>query len=218
MAWRRGFRVIRRSAPARIRVEFPAPGFAGVEVSFPGGGTGRPEAADRLDLVLGLLASGVHGTDEGAVREVADRMRTVATAIAGSPDGELPSGTVTVPTRREGIVDMRLVPWSGARGGAVVTLELVRSAVGPVPVARSSPSATSLVLAGLMAACAEAGATDADGRLALALAIEGLIAWYVDSHRLTPVRDAVESARTHAADRLRQAGRVPPDALAGAPA
>lgn len=218
MACRRGFRVIRRSPPARIEVEFPAPGFAGVMMSFPGGGTGRPEAADRLDLVLGLLASGVHGTDEGEVRAVADRMRAVATAIAQSTDGTVPAGTVTVPTRREGIVDMQLVPWSGARGGARVTLDLVRSAVGPVAVARSSPSATSLLLAGLMAACAEAAATDADGRLALALSIEGLVAWYIAAHRLTPVRDAVESARTHAADRLRQAGRVPPDALAGAPA
>lgn len=210
--------MIRRKPLARIEVEFPAPGFAAPRVSFPGGGSGRPQAADRLDLVLGLLASGVHGTAEGDVRAAADRMRAVATAIAGSPDGTVAPGTVTVPTRREGIVDMELVPWSGARGGVTVTLDLVRSAVGPVPVCRSGSSSTMLMLAGLMAACWDARDSGADSRLALALSIEGLIAWYAEAHRLTPVRDAVESARTHAADRMRAAGRVPPDALSGAPA
>jgi hypothetical protein len=35
---------------------------------------------------------------------------------------------------------------------------------------------------------------------------------------MTPARDAVHAARSHAADRLRDAGRVPPPCLAGAPA
>ncbi len=210
--------MIGHGAQARMDVEVPTPGAAAVAVSFPGGGTGRPRPADRLDLVLGLLAWGVHGTDERNVRDLADRIRALATAIAASPDGEVPAGTVSVVTRAGTPVEMRLVPWSGARGARRITVELVRSAVGPVPVTRRSPSATSLVLAGLMAAWWESTQVDAEHRLALALALEGLINWYREAHRLTPARDAVEAARTHAADRIRAGGLDLPDSLAGAPA
>ena len=48
------------------------------------------------------------------------------------------------------------------------------------------------------------------------LAMEGLLAWYREAHRMTPPRQAVESARTHAIDRLTAAGRATPPALAGA--
>ena len=60
-----------------------------------------------------------------------------------------------------------------------------------------------------------AGEEDPHGRLALALAMEGLLAWYREAHRMTPPRQAVESARTHAIDRLTAAGRAIPPALAG---
>ena len=43
------------------------------------------------------------------------------------------------------------------------------------------------------------------------------IAWYAEAHRMTPARDAVRSARAHAADRLRSAGRDLPPSLWDAP-
>jgi hypothetical protein len=96
-----------------------------------------------------------------------------------------------------------------------VELDLLHSAVGPVPVAKGSPSAPVLLLAGLVAALASAGVAAPGDRLAVALALEGLTAWYRVAHRLTPARDAVEAARVHAADRLRAAGHALPPALAG---
>jgi hypothetical protein len=210
--------MIGRRPPARIEVEMPSAGVAAVRVTFPGGGTGRPAPADRLDLVLGLIAQGIHGTDEREVRGLADRIRELATAIAQSPDGHVPPGTIHVIARGGAPVDMLLVPWSGQRGARRITMDLVRSAVGPVPVARKPPAASSLVLAGLMASEWEAQQGGAEHRLALALALEGLINWYREAHRLTPVRDAVEAARTHAADRMRAAGHDLPPLLAGAPA
>ena len=218
MAFRRGFHVIRRGPLARIEVQFPRPGTAGVRASFPGGGTGRPAQADVLDLVLGMLAWGVHGTDEHAVRPTADRIRAVATAIASSPDGSVADGTIEMPTRAHGRVPVSPGQWDDSCRAAPVTVELVHSAVGPVPVRKGSPPAPSLVLGGLAAAAWDARAAGPEGRLAIALALEGLIGWYAEAHRLTPARDAVASARIHAADRLRAAGHALPPALADAPA
>lgn len=217
MAYRRDFRVIGRRPPARMAVRFPEPGLAAVRVDFPGGGTGRAAAADRLDLLLGLLAWGVHGTDEPAVRAAADRIRAVATAIAATSDGMVPPGTLDVPTRARGPVPLEVVEWPPGRGGTTVTMELVRSAVGFVPRRRGSGGAVPLLLAGLAAAMWEARDDDPEGRLALALALEGVTSWYREAHRLTPPRDAVASARAHAADRMRAAGRALPPSLAGGP-
>ncbi|MGB0731506.1 MAG: hypothetical protein ACPHET_06195 [Miltoncostaeaceae bacterium] len=210
--------MILRRPKARIDVEMPAAGMAAVRITYPAGGTGRPPAADDLDLALGLIAWGFHRTHENEVRGIAERVRDLATAIAASPDGSLPAGTVRVGTRSRGTVDVALIPWSGDRGLTRITCELAGSAVGPVPVVKGSPSAAALVIAGLAAAMWLAGEGDADDRLALALSLEGLTAWYREAHRMTPARDAVHAARNHAADRLRDAGRVPPTCLAGAPA
>lgn len=210
--------MIRRGPLARLEVQFPQPGRAGVRASFPGGGTGRPPEADVFDLVLGMLAWGVHGTDEHAVRPTADRIRALATAIARSPDGSVPEGTIEVPTRAHGPVPVLAGEWDDACRAAPVTVELVHSAVGPVPVRKGSPPAPSLVLGGLVAAAWDARGAGPEGRLALALALEGLISWYAEAHRLTPARDAVASARIHAAERLRAAGHQLPPALADAPA
>ena len=120
-------------------------------------------------------------------------------------------------TRTQGLVPVQLASWSGDRGLTRVWAEISHSAVGPVPLIKGSPSAGMLMLAGLCAVMDDAERSDADGRLALALALEGLIAWYAEAHRMTPARDAVRSARAHAADRLRSAGRDLPPSLWDAP-
>ena len=208
--------MIGRGAKPTIEVEMPAAGLAAVRVS-PGRASGRPPEADRLDLALGLLAWGVHRTHEGEVRGVADRIRELATAVAASDDGRVPEGTVRVNTRTQGVTPVQLVAWSGARGLTRVKAEISHSSVGPVPLVKGSPSPGMLVLAGLCAVMDEAEASDADARLALALALEGLIGWYAEAHRMTPARDAVRAARGHAADRLRSAGRDLPPCLWDAP-
>lgn len=197
----------RHGASARMEVEFPSPGTAAVQVVAPGDGTGRDPAADRLDLMLGLLAWGIHRTDEAQVRGVADDIRAVATGIADAPTGAIAPGGL----------DVQLVRWSGVPGVARVAIELTTSVVGPVPVLRASPAPARVVLAGLCAALWEAHDSDAGGRLVIALALEGITAWYRDAHRLTPPRDAVRAARAHAADRLRAAGHVPPPCLDDGP-
>lgn len=202
---------------ARIEVEWRDAATAAVEVTFPRGGTGRGNAADHLDLVLGLLAWGMHGTYESDVRGAVDRIRALATIVATTPEGPLPGDAVRATTRTQGTLDMQIVPWSGAAGLTRVELDLVHSAVGPVPVKKGSPPASMLLLAGLVAAVASTAEAGPEDRLALSLALEGLTAWYRVAHRLTPARDAVEAARLHAADRLRAAGHGLPAALAGTP-
>lgn len=217
MAYRRGFGVIGRGPLARLQVQFPEPGLAAVRTGFPRGGTGRGARADVLDLVLGMLAWGVRGTHEADVRAAADRIRAVATAIATSPDGTIPDGTIVLTTRSRGTVDVALCEWVDSRRASSVTVDLVHSGVGPVPVRKGSPPAPSLLLGGLVAAAREARGAGPDDRLALALALEGLTSWYAEAHRLTPARDAVASARIHAAERLRAAGHALPPALADTP-
>ena len=209
--------MIGRSTKPTIEVEIVGPGLAAVRES-PGRGTGRPPEADRLDLSLGLLAWGVHRTNEGEVRAVADRIRELASAVAASDDGRVPEGTVRVATRTQGVVAVQLGTWSGDRGLTRVKAEIAHSSVGPVPLIKGSASPGMLVLAGLCAVMDESERSDAAGRLALALALEGLIAWYGESHRMTPARDAVRSARSHAVDRLRSAGHDLPPCLWDAPA
>jgi len=217
MATRGGVRMLRRRPIATIEVEWRDAATAASRVTSPGGGTGRGDAADHLDLVLGLLAWAMHGTNESDVRGAADRIRDLATAVAATPDGPLPPGAVRAATRSRGTLDVEIVPWSGDQGLTRVQLDLVHSAVGPVPITKGSPAAPVLLLAGLVAGLANADGGSPEGRLALALALEGLTAWYREAHRLTPARDAVEAARLHAADRLRAAGRALPPALAGTP-
>jgi len=208
--------MLRRDSKPRIDVDFPGPGLAGVRW-WPGGGSGRPQQADRLDLVLGLLAWGIHRTHEAGVRPAADRIRELATAVAQSPDGRVPDGAVRVATRTQGMVPVQICAWSGDRGLTRVKAEISRSSVGPVPLIKGSPAAGTLVLAGLCAAMDQSEAGDADDRLALALALEGLIVWYAEAHRMTPARDAVHAARSHAAERLQAAGRALPPCLGDGP-
>ncbi|MSO44635.1 MAG: hypothetical protein EXQ74_04940 [Thermoleophilia bacterium] len=202
---------------ARIDVVLLAAGRAAVRVDFPAGGTGRGEPADRLDVVLGLLAWTMHRTHESRGPAVSDSIRVLASAVADSADGSLPAGTVRGASRSQGQMDVVLENWPSGRGGAYVRLDLVPSAVGPVPVLRGSPAPAILGIAALAAGAWDCAVEDLHGRLALALCMEGIVAWYGEAHRMSPPRDAVEFARTHALDRLVMAGRAIPAPLAGTP-
>lgn len=51
---------------------------------------------------------------------------------------------------------------------------------------------------------------DGDLRLALALGIEGVIAWYRQADRMSPPHDALTFALAHVGDRFAESGRRPP--------
>jgi len=210
--------VIPRKPYARMEVALPAPGEAAVRIDATTPGSGRGLAADRLDLTLGLMAWTVHGMHEDHGPAFGEAIRRLAAEIADSPDGTVAAGSVRASVRGGRSVDVQFTEWPRGRGGTRVRIDLVRSAVGPVTVLRdkgASPQVLGLVA--LVAAAWACSEEDAHGRLALALAMEGLLVWYREAHHMTPPRQAVEAARIHAVDRLHEAGRAVPPALAGTP-
>ncbi len=200
---------------ARLEVALPAPGSAAVRFSPRGGGSGRGEAADRLDLILGLMAWTVHRMHEDHGPAFGDAVSRLASAIADTADGMIPDDIVRAQVRGGQTTEVQLTEWPSGRGGTRVRINLERSAVGPVGILKSPPRSPQVLgLAALVAGAWGARQEDAHGRLALALAMEGLLGWYREAHRMTPPRQAVEAGRTHAMDRLQAAGRGLPPALA----
>jgi len=200
---------------AHLEVALPAPGLAAVRFSQRNGGSGRGEAADRLDLTLGLIAWTVHRMHEDHGPAFGAAVKRLASAIADSPDGCIPEGILRAHGRGGPSVEVQFTEWPSARGGTRVRINLEKSAVGPVGVLTSPPRSPQVLgLAALVAGAWNSRQEDPHGRLALALAVEGILAWYREAHRMTPPRQAVEAARTHAIDRLEAAGRSLPPALA----
>ena len=199
-------------------VAFPAPGEAAVRMDAADSGSGRGLAADRLDLALGLMAWTVHRMHEDHGPAFGEAVRRLAAEIADSPDGTVTAGSVRASVRGGRSLDVQFTDWPRGRGGTRIRIDLVRSAVGPVTVLRHTGASPQVLgLAALVAAAWACSQEDAHGRLALALAMEGLLAWYREAHHMTPPRQAVEAARTHAVDRLHDAGRSVPPALSGTP-
>ena len=122
--------------------------------------------------------------------------RGLLSAIADSADGSIPEGILRASGRGAAPMEVRITDWPSARGGTRVRGVLTRSAVGPVTVLKSPPKSPQVLgLAALVAGAWDARQEDAHGRLALALAMEGMLAWYREAHRMTPPRQAVEAAR-----------------------
>ncbi len=199
---------------ARLEVALPAPGLAAVRFVPRGEGSGRGVPADRLDLTLGLVAWTVHRMHEDHGPAFGEAVKRLASAIADSADGSIPEGILRASGRGAAPMEVRVTDWPSARGGTRVQGVLTRSAVGPVTVLKSPPKSPQVLgLAALVAGAWDARQEDAHGRLALALAMEGILAWYREAHRMTPPRQAVEAARMHAIDRLEAADRGIPPAL-----
>lgn len=193
----------------------PAPGLVAVRFSQRNGGSGRGAAADRLDLALSLMAWTVHRMHEDHGPAFGEAVKRLASAIADSADGTIPEGILRAQGRGGPSLEVQFTEWPSSRGGTRVRINLEKSAVGPVGVLKSPPRSPQVLgLAALVAGAWDARQEDAHGRLALGLAMEGLLAWYREAHRMTPPRQAVEAARTHAMDRLEAAGRSLPPALA----
>jgi hypothetical protein len=200
----------RRRALARARVSLYGPGRAGVLLEPADGRWPDHERADRLRLGAGLVAIAANKLPGRWWEPFRDALVAAAEAASG-PDA-IPGDLVPMePFGARGF--LRVEPWSG-EGRAEVVAELGPSAVGPVPVLRKGvhgegPGFAVAALALLIALAVDA---DEDGRLALALTVEGLVGWYRDTHRMAAPHKGVTYALEHAVARLDDAGRpVPPD-------
>jgi hypothetical protein len=198
-----------RRALARAQVALYAPDRAAVLLEPVGPRWPEHERADRLRLGAGLAAIAnqrLDGRWSDAYRDTLVAVAEAASATTTPIPGDL------VPLAPFGVRGvLQVEPWTGS-GRTQVVAELAPSAVGPVPVLRKGPPRGGPVTAICALALLVALAVDADdeGRLALALTVEGLVGWYTESHRLTAPRNAVAYAIAHASARLEEAGRSLP--------
>jgi hypothetical protein len=208
---------LRGRALVRTDVALLAPGRAAVRMRPCPGRWPDHARPDRLVLAAGAAAWAIHRLPEDRGDLFMDGLRPVSAAIAGAGAGALPSDLVPVTGVGTGST-LALVPWDDVRPGsrAHVAFHLDDAPVGPVVVLRDAPRhPAALAPAALAVLLATAEAADAEGRLAIGLGIEGVLAWYRESHRMASPRDAVTFALAHARDRLAAAGRPAPADLAG---
>lgn len=168
------------------------------------------EARDRLTLGVGLAALAAFRMVEPRWVPYREALATLATRLSRADAGPLPGDLAPLDGLSQSGL-LQLVPWEGP-GRENVEVEIVPTHAGPVPRMAKEPESAGPVkeisaLALLVALAADA---DPDGRLALALGIEGLLSWFRESDRLFPTRNALAFALAHADGRLRESGRPLP--------
>ncbi len=171
------------------------------------------EAADRLALGVGAAALGAFNSSERRWEAYRDAMARAATEIAAAEEGPLPGDMV--PLDGLGVPGMlAVVPWEGPGRERLIT-ELIEARGGVVPKVAEAPgtSGPAREIAALTLLVALAVDASADGRLALALGVEGVVAWFRESDRRAPPRNALAFALDHARGRLEAAGRPLPPGL-----
>ena len=108
---------------------------------------------------------------------------------------------------------LAVVAWEG-EGRARVEEHLLETRGGLVPRLEDEPQEAGPLKEIASLALLIALAADADpDRMALALGIEGVLAWYRESDRLSPPRSVLAFAIAHSRDRLAEAGRPAPAGL-----
>jgi hypothetical protein len=171
------------------------------------------EAVDRLALGVGAAALGAFSSSERRWAAYRDALARAATEIAAAGEGPLPGDLV--PLEGLGVPGMlAVVPWEGP-GRARLVVELLGARGGVVPKVAEAPGTSGpareiAALTLLVALAADAGA---EGRLALALGVEGVVAWFRESDRRAPPRNALAFALDHARGRLEGTGRPLPPGL-----
>jgi hypothetical protein len=171
------------------------------------------EAADRLALGVGAAALGAFSSSERRWAAYRDALARAATEITAAGEGPLPGDLV--PLEGLGVPGMlAVVPWKGP-GRARLVVELLGARGGVVPKVAEAPGTSGpareiAALTLLVALAADAGA---EGRLALALGVEGVVAWFRESDRRAPPRNALAFALDHARGRLEGTGRPLPPGL-----
>ena len=171
------------------------------------------EAADRLALGVGAAALGAFSSSERRWGAYRDALARAATEIAAAGEDPLPGDLV--PLEGLGVPGtLAVVPWEGP-GRARLVVELLGARGGVVPKVAEAPGTSGpareiAALTLLVALAADAGA---EGRLALALGVEGVVAWFRESDRRAPPRNALAFALDHARGRLEGTGRPLPPGL-----
>jgi hypothetical protein len=191
-----------------------APERAAARVLAPTDGTGEVAPGERLRMAVGLVAAAYHRAPDSRVTGFEECLVELARAIAGTGDDGPAARLVHLGPL--GVRDfLTLEPW-GAEPRGLVTAELVAARGGAaVPRITGSPAfaGPSVEIAALALAQHVGEGADPDGRLAVGLGIEGVLAWYREAHRMSQPSDALRFALVHAADRMTRAGRVVPPGL-----
>jgi hypothetical protein len=201
--------LLRRTPLVRTTVDLYEAGRVSVEI-IPGQGRwpGK-EGSDRLVIPLGLAALALARSQAGTLEIIRGRLRAAASAAV---DGD-PRARDERDWCRD-VTGLELIA-AGAPGQTRISAQLVKSALGPVPtIGRATPGTLSLGVAAAAALAVCSYPIDAGGRLATALALEGLLGWYreADPH-LQPPQQAVAYSLRHAVARLAEAGRASPPEL-----
>jgi hypothetical protein len=194
----------RRGLQAGATVDLYTGGRAAVTFEAPPGRWPEHGAADRLSLVVGAPVLAMSSVDPSGLAWLRERLRGIALMLSAPPDAA-PEPEVVVVTPA-GAGDLR------------VELRLLHSPAGPKPTLREKSVGTqSLALAAeAIAVTGFEGAPD-DERLAAALAVEGVLAWFHDAspgHR--PASQALTYALAYAIARFEGVGRTAPAALIAA--
>jgi hypothetical protein len=191
----------RRGFLAGATVDLYTGGRAAVTFDAPPGRWPEHEAADRLLLVVALPAIAMNAVEPSGVNWLQGRLRQVALMLSAPSDAVYEPEVVVVTAAGPG--DLR------------VELRLTQSPVGPSPsLVDRSVGIQSLALAMEAVALVGFEGAPADERLAAALAIEGVLAWFYDAspgHR--PPAQAMGYALAYAAARFEGVGRPAPAAL-----
>jgi hypothetical protein len=203
--------LLRRAHPlVRAEVALHGPRRAAVLLHAGEGRWPEHEARDRLTVGVGMAALTAFRMLDPRWVPYRAALATLATGVARADAGPLPGDLAPLDGLSQGGL-LQVVPWEGP-GRENVEVEIVATRGGPVPRIAKEPESAGPVkeiatLALLVALAADAGS---DGRLALALGIEGLLAWFRESDRLAPTRNALAFALAHADGRLRESGRPQP--------
>lgn len=177
----------------------------------PGRWPGR-EPEDWLVVPLGFAALALARSEAAAFESIRNRVQASAASVASTDPLE-----VDWPAWSFAVAGLQVIDAEGP-GGPRIEVQLVRSAVGPVPtLGRAAPAASALAIAAAATLAVCAHPVSAAGRLATALALEGLVGWYrqADPH-LQPPQQAVAYSLRHAAARMNEVGRSSPPELVAA--
>ena len=204
--------VMRRTPIARAEIALHGPRRAAVLLHPTPGRWPEHETADRMALGLGLVTLAAFGSAEPRWEAFRAVLVQLATQIAASQTGPLRGDLV--PLERLGLPGaLAVVAWEGP-GRARVEAHLLSTRGGLVPRLADHPQEAGPLKEIAALALLVALAADADpDRLALALGIEGILAWYRESDRLSPPRKVLVFAMAHARDRLAASGRTIPIGL-----
>lgn len=191
---RRGFR-------AGATVDLYTGGRAAVTFDAASGRWPEHQAADRLSLVVALPVLAMNEVEPAGVAKLQERLRNVALTLNAPGDSSHEPEVIVVSSAGPG--DLR------------VELRLTHSSAGTSPsLVAGAVGTQSLALAMEAVALVAFEDAPADERLAAALAVEGVLAWFHDAspgHR--PPSQAMTYALAYAAARFEGVGRPPPAAL-----